>query len=740
MGDITQALRNAQSGLLVNQQALNTVSNNVSNVNTPGYSKKVVSFENLAVAGVPAGVKISEVIRKIDEGLLKSVRIQNGKLSTLSGKEDTYKRLQELFGKPGENTSLSHLIGSLGQAAEQLAVNPGKSLESAEFVRRAQDVTDKMKSMSDAIQNLRLEADKSISDVVTQINTITGQIDKINDDIVSGSTVGRDITDLRDERDRQIDSLSKLVDIRYFYRTDGDAVIFTSGGRTLVDTVPPTLSHTAASSLAPTSTHAEGDINGIYVGTAIAGNDITTEIRDGQLKGLIDLRDNVLTDLQSQLDELAAGLRDAANQVNNRGVSFPGAQSFTGSREIVKAGTQTIKLDATNSVDDVAISLFDNNGDQTSTTTLNSIMTVATFGGTAQASRGPWTVAEMATHVQGWLQANASSSSTAAVNADGKLEIKLNTTSFNLAFRDQTASTLGSSAADASIGFDSNGDGNIDETVSGFSNFFGLNDLFQDGLSQNIFETNVLTSTFTTTAATLTFHDATTLGTAAPLGGATLTVAAGTSLADLATQITNNITDVTATVVPDGSGSRLRISHDKGAALTVTQASTDTLLTTMSLHKANTRVSSALSVRADIVNSPALISTGLPQFDSNLGAAGKYYMSVGDDSIAQNLATVFTGNNAFNVAGGLSSISSTFSQYATGILANNANLAATNENGLKTQRSLTDALQYQSDSTRGVNLDEEMADLIVFEQSYSASARVISVIQSMMKSLEQIIR
>ncbi len=73
MTGITQALRNAQSGLLANQQSLSNVANNISNVNTIGYSKKIVNFENVAVAGTPAGVKISEITRQIDEGLLKTI-------------------------------------------------------------------------------------------------------------------------------------------------------------------------------------------------------------------------------------------------------------------------------------------------------------------------------------------------------------------------------------------------------------------------------------------------------------------------------------------------------------------------------------------------------------------------------------------------------------------------------------------------------------------------------------------
>jgi len=736
MGDITQALRTAQSGLLVNQQALNTVSNNISNVNTPGYSKKVINFENIAVAGKPAGVKISSVTRQVDEGLLKTLRIENSELTTLTGKEDVYARLQELFGAPGDNTSLGHLIESFGEAGELLAANPSNILEQSEFVRRAQDVTNKFQSLSEAIQEQRLQSDAKITDIVAQINTITTKIDQLNDDIISNSTVKRDVTDLRDQRDLEIDKLSKLVDIRYFFRSDGDAVVFTSGGRTLVDTVPPTLSHVAASSLSSTSTHAEGDINGIYVGTAIVANDITNEIRQGSLKALIDLRDEVLPNLQSQFDELAAEMRDSINAVHNRGIYFPGAQTMTGTRNIVSPGTQTIKLDAAGGVDDVKIIIFDSTGKQSAATTLNTIMDSAAYG-KDKASHGTWTVTEVADSLQAWLQEKVSSTSTATINSSGKLEINLNSTSHNLAFRDEVATANGSTAGDAAIGFDSNGDGNIDETVNGFANFFGLNDLFVDGLADNIHETNVLASGYSVTAATLTFHDSTTLGTAAPLGGASLTVAAGTSLTDLATAITNNVTDVTATVVPDGTGFRLRISHDKGSNLVITQAAGNTLLTDLGLHSADVRVSSTLAVRSDIVSAPARLSAGMPQFDSSIGVSGEYLMSVGDDTIAQQLVSKFTSANTFDKAGGLPDLSNTFSQYAGEILGNNALLASTNARNIESQKSLSDSLQFKSDSLRGVNLDEEMADLIVFEQSFSAAARVISVIQKMMDALER---
>ncbi len=723
MASITQALRTAQSGLLINQQTLNVVANNIANVNTEGYSRKIVRAESQVIVGVGVGVTVSDIIRQVDEGLLKSIRIELGELNAFIVQENYFSRTQNLFGAPGENSSLSHIVEEFVASLESLAASPDKTIQQAEVLRRAQDVVLSLQDMSATIQELRLQADSAIAEIATDMSKIIARIDELNDNIISNSSVNRDVTDLRDQRDMQLDALSKLIDIRYFFRNDGDVVVFTSGGRTLVDTVPPTISHTAASSLSATITHSEGDISGFYVGSVEARNDITTDIRGGQLKGLIDLRDTILTNMQSQLDEFAAEIRDTFNQIHNRGVPFPGAQSFTGSRIFVSPTDQTMTFSGN---DDTTVTLFDANGDQTAQTTIRNIL-----GGSNTSST---TISNLAAKMQTWLQDNGAANATVSVDSSGQFDIALNTTLVNLAFRDEAATAQGSTRQDATIGYDANGDGNADETISGFSNFLGLNDFFADNLAENIYESDVLVSTFSTSASTLTFRDSN--GT---LSGSPLTVTAGTSLADLATLITDSVTNVSASVVIDGSGVRLRIAHDLGSSMTLTQAGADTFLTDIGMHLADARVASTIAVRRDIVSAPAKISTGVVQWDANKGVNGEYFMGRGENSVIEALAEAFTSNNAFDTAGGLAKINNTFSQYAASIVAENSRLADTNEQDGERQRALTESLQFKSDTTRGVNLDQEMSDLIIFEQAFNASARVIAVIQRMLQALEDAI-
>ena len=112
-------------------------------------------------------------------------------------------------------------------------------------------------------------------------------------------------------------------------------------------------------------------------------------------------------------------------------------------------------------------------------------------------------------------------------------------------------------------------------------------------------------------------------------------------------------------------------------------------------------------------------------------------MSPGDGTNIKTLAELMTAVNSFEQAGGIPTISRTFAGYAAEIISTTSTLAASNKRDSEKQESLVEALQFKSDAVRGVNLDQEMADLLVFEQAYAAAARVISVIQNMIQVLER---
>lgn len=735
-GTLTIALRAAQSGLMTTQAAIDASANNIANVNSEGYSRKEVHTEQRILAGAGAGVQLSALTRAVDEGLLKDLRRERSDTEKLNVQTSYFDRIEATFGTPADNTSISHLVNNLNQAAESLALTPNGTIEQAEFVRWADEIGYKLRDMTDEIQALRLAADQQISDTVDQVNLLATEIASLNDKIIRNGATSHNVTDLEDRRDIAINELSKLMDISYYHRGDGDVVIFATDGFTVVDGSATTFTHTSSASVDVKTTYAEGDITGIYAGGAISENDITTRITGGALAGLIAQRDSTLPELQAQLDELASDLRDAINQIHNRGTSFPGAQSLTGTRSFIDPSDQQIQLDPTSSADDVAITLFDVSGNQQATTTLDTIMTSGAYGTGAKTSHGTWSISEVAQSIQDWLQDNGAANASVSVNSSGKFTLELSSTSLYLGFRDQASSTQGASHEDAAIGYDSDGDGDIDETISGFSNFLGLNDFYEDTTNPDTFDSATLSSTWGASAATLTFYSSTNgVLVANKLGD--VSVSAGDTLSTIKTSINDADIGVTASVIPDGTGYRLRVIHDSGEEMIITQAATDTLLTDMAFAKSESGAATNLGVRSNIRTTPSQTASGAMQWDAD---KNEYFVSRADNTSIKELAEMLQSENNFETAGGLAALRATFTGYAGSILGKNASDAASNAQRLETNQQLVDSLTLKAETFSGVNLDEEMSNLIIFQQAYSASARVISVIQTLFEKLDQVIR
>ncbi len=731
---ITMALRTGTSGLLASQAALDVVANNIANVNTVGYSRKIANFEQRVVAADGAGVQISQITRLVDENLLKSFRTELGTYSELDVQLSYYQRLQNLFGQPADNDSISHLVEELTLSLETLATSPERTFEQAEVVRRAHEIGVKMSLMSETIQDLRQQADSAIADMTNRINELTSEIVDLNNKIVASETVGKDVSDLMDKRDMALDELSNYMDIQYFTRQNNDVVVFSEGGSALIDHTARTLTHVVVSQMDATITHAKGGISGILLsGGGTSSSDITNEITRGELKGLIDLRDHTLTDLQSQLDELAAELRDTFNAIHNRGAPFPGLTSATGVRTFVDPSTQTIAL----SGGDVTIGLTDGDGAQVSATTLNTIMVAAGF-----TSFGSWSVNDVADTMESWIQNNGGSiSDKVEIDSDGHLAISINTSDRGLVFRDETATATGSAQGDVTVRYDANGDGTVDQEIAGFSNFFRLNDMFVDGLDLTRQDSAIKSETYTLTPSTgvnLLFKDGTGVDESITLLGGT-----AYSLQDIADLINDDdtgISFITATVMPDGSGNRLRLEHDDGQVFEVVDnqgvGAADSVIENLGIGQSNARASQFFQVRSDIFSTPSLQSRGIMQWDPDRGAAGEYFMSIGDNTVTQALAEMMTSSHSFDSSGGLFDQTVTFSEYANSILSFNSGLVATTQRTYNSQAQLTEALREQASNFSGVNLDEEMANLLIFQQSYSAAARVIRTVKEMFETLE----
>jgi flagellar hook-associated protein 1 FlgK len=111
----------------------------------------------------------------------------------------------------------------------------------------------------------------------------------------------------------------------------------------------------------------------------------------------------------------------------------------------------------------------------------------------------------------------------------------------------------------------------------------------------------------------------------------------------------------------------------------------------------------------------------------------------GDNSIAQAMANKFTENLAFKTAGALPQTATTLAGYGTAILALNSIEAANVNSTLIFKETLVQDLTTSVASVSGVNIDEELAKMILFQNAYSASARLIRVVAEMLQTLIEIV-
>jgi len=141
-----------------------------------------------------------------------------------------------------------------------------------------------------------------------------------------------------------------------------------------------------------------------------------------------------------------------------------------------------------------------------------------------------------------------------------------------------------------------------------------------------------------------------------------------------------------------------------------------------------------IRVRTDLLSNVSLLPTGALSSDATL-TTGSAAVASSSNDVAAALADALSSTHSFGAAGTLGAAKSTFSDYASSIISGVSTRAAVASSNASTASSTLDTLESRFSSESGVNTDEESANLVVLENNYAASAKVISAVQSMFESL-----
>lgn len=281
-------------------------SKNIANVSNANYVKRTAMISTTTY-----GATVATVARAQNEGLFRqtiaSSSLYSGQNTLLDGLTD----IKSIYGGNNYEAAPATYLTELLKNLQTYAGKPDDAAAAATVVSSAQDVATSIKSAADQIQTMRADIDKQLTLLTDELNELLAQFQTVNTAVTNATALGRDANDALDTRDTLLKRISEIVGVNVVVRPNNDLALYTTQGITLFETVPRTVSFSAKSSYDPTTTAGNTGnavtIDAVKVQAGTGGNTTAT----GAIAALLQLRDDTIPVMQTQLDELARSLIEA---------------------------------------------------------------------------------------------------------------------------------------------------------------------------------------------------------------------------------------------------------------------------------------------------------------------------------------------------------------------------------------------------------------------------------------------
>ena len=694
---LTSILNSATSGLLTAQTQLRVISDNIANVNTPSYARKVVDQQSISLSAYGGGVNVLGITRSVNQFLDQAsyqANAQNGSSSTIS---TTLDQAQSLFGDPTASNGFFNQLDQVFSDLSAAAQNPASTVSRSQALSDISGFFSQASSISTQLQGLGTEASSQISSTVTQVNNLLSQIDQLNTTIVRDTATGDDATGAQNAQSALVDQLSSLVDVNVSQRGNGAIDIRSGDGTLLVGSI-------GASQLSYATT---GPTPDQVMVASPGGTPQAMQPQGGNLEGLLQLANVRLPSIQSQLSQYVSQAANAINQAHNAATAFPPPTQLTGRNIGVDLAT--------------AISGF------TGKTTVSVVDPTGVMQSRIDIDFGAGTLSVDGGAAQSFAPSTFLSTLNSALGGNG-----------SASFNNGVLSVQATGGNGIAIADDPTTPSN--NAGRGFSQFFGLNDLITSsgfpyaatgvtGSDANGFSPGGV--------LTLQLRDAN----GAALRNATVAIPTGGTMSDVLTALNDNATGVglygaftlssagQLTFTPNQAGVTANVLDD-----TSQWGAGGTSLSTLYGLDANqtNQLPQSFAVRSDIAANP--MNLAMAQLDLT-ATAGQTAISPGDARGGQQLAAVANQAVSFNPAGSLGALNTTLSNYASQLSGSIAQNVTTADSNAKNAQAVSDETQSRRDSVEGVNLDQELINLTTYQQAYNANARLLQTVNQLFQTL-----
>lgn len=393
MVSLTNALQTATSGLNLSQTGLGTISHNLANANTDGYSRQELQASTVSYNGFGAGVQLESITRYADKFLTDRILSHQADYGYDSTRTGYIEGLEGIFSINADSGSLDTQLNTLFSSMSNLANSPDADAQKTILLQNATQLTDTLNNMTTDLNSLAGDIDEKITEEVNNINDILKNINELNTEIsaqLTSGVNGGNANDLQDERQRQVDALAERFDLRITDNTSNGALrIITENGRTLVHEAGYVQLERTSGSPFEGLGYRSVNVNETLSNTLIPID--TDTLTSGSIKALVDVRDDTISDLQAEIDTLANTIRTEINAIHSRGTSFPAQNTLTsGNTSGATSLTSDIftEIDANLADDTFHLSIVDSSGAVVRTTLGNG-------GAITLPSTGPFSLTDL---------------------------------------------------------------------------------------------------------------------------------------------------------------------------------------------------------------------------------------------------------------------------------------------------------------------------------------------------------
>jgi flagellar hook-associated protein 1 FlgK len=359
MAGLFDGLEMGKRALATQQLWLNTIGHNISNVNTPGYSRQRVLTsttipQELPVGMVGTGVTATAIHNVRDLFLNQQYRQENKALGNWTALEKTITQIESLFVEPNDE-SLGDQLNNFWTSWSELANNPESISARTALKEQTNLLTNTFHRIYNQMLDLRKSVDTDIQLTLENVNTLSGEIASLNQQISKSELGGQQANDLRDRRDYLIDQLSQYVDINATEQKNNTTTVYI-GALAIVDGNQSFRLGTKKVS------------SGEMATSAIVWEGSNQKIKNlsGELKGLVETRDEILPRYMEALDDIASTLVSNVNALHRVGYGLDGSSGYNYFNAMY-TGAANITIDSIvgNDVNKIAASTGGEVGDNT---------------------------------------------------------------------------------------------------------------------------------------------------------------------------------------------------------------------------------------------------------------------------------------------------------------------------------------------------------------------------------------